>query len=66
MRNTVEYPITKDEIAEYLQFLIEMLDYAQTGAVGSMGPLLLSKAKEIVLAYEGDLQEIPHAKDGGQ
>lgn len=48
MRNLVEYPITKDEIVHYLDFLIRELGYTNTELVGDMGPLLLQAAKEYV------------------
>lgn len=54
MRNTVEYPITKEEIAEYLKFLAEEIGYDNTGRIGDMGPLLLEKARDIVLTGKFD------------
>lgn len=53
MRNLVEYPITTDEIVECLDTLIAGMLHLPNGedvSFGDMRPLLLAKAKEIVLA----------------
>lgn len=52
MRNTVEFPITKEEIVECLDTLIANMLYLPNGeevSFGDMRPLLLAKAKEIIL-----------------
>ena len=51
MRNTVEYPITVDEIIRCLDGLITAHQYnaERKGSVGDMTPLLLTKAKELIL-----------------
>lgn len=53
MRNLMEYPITTDEIVECLDTLIAGMLHLPNGedvSFGDMRPLLLAKAKEIVLA----------------
>ena len=58
MRNLEEYPITTEEIVQCLQYLI---DEHNSGvgfqACGAMEPLLLAKAKEIILEREAELAE---------
>jgi hypothetical protein len=52
MRNTVEYPITVDEIIRCLDGLITAHQYdaeRNNNRVGDMTPLLLTKAKELIL-----------------
>lgn len=49
MRNLKEYPVTTDEIVTFLDILIKKMSYENTGCVGDMRPLLLQKAKEIVV-----------------
>jgi len=49
MRNTVEYPITKEEIIACLDEFAEQVDRANSHLCGDMRPLLLAKAKEIIL-----------------
>lgn len=46
MRNTLEYPPTKDEIIEALERLLkqETDRIAENGAIGNMTPLLISEA----------------------
>lgn len=45
MRNLVQYPITPDEIRDYLQELENEVSFEKTGLYGDMRPLLLSTAK---------------------
>lgn len=58
MRNTLEYPITKEEIVECLDDVIASLLYGTSSSsspIGDMRPLLLAKAKEIVLKFDGEI-----------
>ncbi len=50
MRNLLEYPITKEEIAECLDKLAMDIGYEDGFACGDMRPLLLAAAKEVILA----------------
>lgn len=52
MRNTVEYPITKEEIAECLRGLSIL--FQREGRIGDMRPLLLEKARDLVLTGKFD------------
>lgn len=54
MRNTIEHPITKQEIVECLQELIYDIHYDQPSSVGDMRPLLLQKAIDIILTGRFD------------
>jgi hypothetical protein len=54
MRDTVRYPVTKDEILECLDNMLNDLSYTKTGLVGDMRPLLISKAKDIILMGKFD------------
>lgn len=45
MRNLAQYPITPDEIRDYLQELENEVSFEKTGLYGDMRPLLLSAAK---------------------
>ncbi len=63
MRNLLEYPITKQEIVDCLDDIIASLNYGNKNAespIGDMRPLLLAKAKEIIL------REDSNAKDGSE
>ena len=44
MRNLVQYPITGDEIVDYLRSLAADVDPEKTRLVGDMRPLLLDEA----------------------
>lgn len=48
MRNTVEYPITKDEIVDCLREFITECVQGKTGLIGDIRPILLQKAIDII------------------
>lgn len=48
MRDTIRYPITKDEIVLCLESFLKQIDHADTELVGDMRPILLLSAIDIV------------------
>ena len=44
MRNLLEYPVTTQEIVEYLTYLKTEFDFGNTGSCGDMGPVILAEA----------------------
>lgn len=52
MRNTLQYPITKDEVINALDSAIE--DHLSSGLVGGIQAAALIKAKELVLKQGPD------------
>jgi hypothetical protein len=49
MRNLAEQPITHGEILEYLNAILEDVSFEKTQLFGDMRPLLLERAKQMVL-----------------
>lgn len=62
MRNLKEYPITADEIVEYLRRVAAEKD--QEDRVGDVGPLLLLAAADIVQAFAGHPKLFDALKEG--
>lgn len=48
MRNLLQYPITDEEVLNFLDHLSEEYDYKKTLLVGDMRPTIIEYIKEIV------------------
>jgi hypothetical protein len=52
MRNLIEYPITKDEIIKCLKEILADVEKKEEESAGSMHPLLLETAIELIRRSE--------------